>query len=128
MLVEGGRLGRVESFKLTFILLDRHHWQRVDDFVEAEWGLELQAHDVLANQVGQDIDDAVLLGELLERHVSRGPSSANKILLVDSLEQNVLHSRLDPAVGLTIHGLRTQSCCHEVDGLVAEWPTNTQCP
>lgn len=58
---------------------------------------------------------SILLCEALERHVPGRPPSADEDVSIGCLKGDILHVRSHPAVGLTKHGLWSQSGSHQVD-------------
>ncbi len=59
--------------------------------------------------------DSILFGEALVRHVPGRPAGADEDVSVGCLEGNILHVRPHPAVGLTEHGLWSQSGSYQED-------------
>ena len=62
-----------------------------------------------------DWHHSVLLGEALVGHVPGSPAGADEDVSAGRLEGHVLHVGPHPAVGLTEHGLRSQSGGHHED-------------
>lgn len=58
---------------------------------------------------------SILFGEALERHVPGRPTGADKDVSTGCLKGNILHVGPHPAVGLTEHGLWSQSGRHQKD-------------
>lgn len=57
----------------------------------------------------------ILFGEALVRHVPGRATGADEDVAAGRLKGNVLHVRPHPAVGLTKHGLRSQSGSNQED-------------
>ena len=66
----------------------------------------------------QDVELSVLSGELLVGHVSCRSSRTDVVLTLIVLEQNVLDIGMNPAVGLAVHRLGSQSGRYQKDWLV----------
>ncbi|RNA33513.1 hypothetical protein BpHYR1_008339 [Brachionus plicatilis] len=55
------------------------------------------------------------MSEILEAHISRSSSCRNKILAINSLKQSVFYIRMNPTIGLSIHGLWSQGSSNQID-------------
>ena len=80
----------------------------------------------LSSEFNDNVQLPIHSRKSLIRHVSCGPSSANKNIVADGLEANVLDVWMKPTVRLPIHRLRTQSCGNKIHSLIFQQPTRLQ--
>lgn len=75
----------------------------------------------LPNQIDTISQLTIFLCESLICHISCCPGSAYKYFIMDGLKGNILHIWSYPAVGLTIHGLWSQSGSYQEYRLVGKF-------
>ena len=76
---------------VTFFLLYCQHGQCVDDWVRGQRCLKGNPHDILTNQLKNDIDYTILWGEALKGHVPGSTPCADKyIILFVGLKGDIL--------------------------------------
>mmetsp|Transcript_19928 Transcript_19928/g.48505 ORF Transcript_19928/g.48505 Transcript_19928/m.48505 type:complete len:856 (+) Transcript_19928:906-3473(+) len=99
---------------------DRQHGQHVHGVVGGQRGRQRQPDEVLAHDCQQLLGLLVLaeVAGVLVAHVEGGPLRADEDLVVLHLEQPVLSFGQNKAVGLPIHGLRSERRGHQKHSLV----------
>ena len=68
----------------------------------------------LSSQFHNNVELSIHSCESLIRHVASRPMRANENVAADRHKANVLDVRMKPAVCLSIHRLRAQSCCDQI--------------
>ena len=76
----------------------------------------------LSSQFHNNVELSIHSCESLIRHVARRPMRANENIAADRHKANVLDVRMKPAVCLSIHRLRAQSCCDQIHRSTFQWP------
>ena len=94
---------------------DAQHRPDIDLLVTGERSLEGLSDEVLTGDISHFLDLAVLLQEILVGHVPGCSVRADEDLVVLRLESSISPRRKHEAVGLSVHGLRSQSGSHKID-------------
>jgi hypothetical protein len=103
------------DYTSTLIHADRKHGPQKDSFIRSKGGLEGSSQQVSTVNFSDAVQNGVFLGEVLESEVSGGSFRADEDFFVSHNISTISASGEDIAVGLAVHGFRSEGSGNQRD-------------